>query len=481
MTSIAQAFSAFKTAEQQAWKSCQWYIPNKALLEKPSGILQAPIAHHLHQPSFATENLENGETADPTNPSVAMILGTGQIPGISLLYDYIPRRHINSEGLRDFPAEIIRLYENFLQSIRESMEAKIELIYGGSAQSQILEGSKFDMLPLWDRFKGITLFLDREENYSNAQPGHIYRRIVLFSPHPQFLMLQPAGSEWNKMQDKLFQIAALIGRVPYFPGYFENRVWALTSQRPKVNLASQFKYLHEPFGPLPGAPKTSRRLLKRRYLKALQAEGMIPTYKKVEHKTDSSFAKLDDSSTLVESDSRSLAELDKHSLDVLHDSFLEEPYYNILSTEGLLSHVPHEIEGIKGPESEDEVLWRACVRSLGGSTGKYSKPVECWCVRCRERTVLVEEAFGMKTPSLYIDREPLWTIGADKPKYIQRVIKCKVCKDEGRSRKGQEFIPTDANIPSISKQRLSLLQKEYGWQLSLKVRAQIIDGMKPTG
>src|SRR4051794_9968608 len=54
----------------------------------PSGSLHSPIAHHLHQPSYSTHDLDSddSETADWTSGCVAMIMGNGFEEGVTFIF-----------------------------------------------------------------------------------------------------------------------------------------------------------------------------------------------------------------------------------------------------------------------------------------------------------------------------------------------------------------------------------------------------------
>lgn len=62
------------------------------------------------------------------------------------------------------------------------MNAKVEVVYGAQVRQRMLnkQGYEFDLLHLWGKYKDVCIFLDRESNYSNVQPDHRYRRIIVF-------------------------------------------------------------------------------------------------------------------------------------------------------------------------------------------------------------------------------------------------------------------------------------------------------------
>jgi len=101
------AFSKFADRETSTWAACGNNIPRRELLVRVSGSLQSPIAHHAHQPSSTTLQPHDGETADETNPCIAIIMGNVFEKDDSLLYDHLLRRDEKSEGLQKYPEDVI--------------------------------------------------------------------------------------------------------------------------------------------------------------------------------------------------------------------------------------------------------------------------------------------------------------------------------------------------------------------------------------
>ncbi len=57
-----------------------------------SGSCEAPIAHDLRNPTFATDDLTKRETVDETNPSLSILLESGFQKKTSLIFDHLARR-----------------------------------------------------------------------------------------------------------------------------------------------------------------------------------------------------------------------------------------------------------------------------------------------------------------------------------------------------------------------------------------------------
>jgi hypothetical protein len=218
------AFSTFADSEVSTW-AANGNSVSRELLVRVSGSLCSRIAHHANQPSFTTLQPHNGETADETNPCIAMIMGNAFEKDHSLLYDHLLRRDEKSEGLQKYPDDVVKCHEAFIQTARESMEAKVEVVYGAAVRDRMLQrqGYKFDLLPLWGECDDIYIILDRESNYSNAQQGHRYRRIIVFVAHPQRFFYPKPGE--CARQDKLLAVAAKIAGVNFIERYYNDQKW----------------------------------------------------------------------------------------------------------------------------------------------------------------------------------------------------------------------------------------------------------------
>ena len=53
------------------------------------------------------------------------------------MYDQILRRDEKSEGLQKYPEEVIQCHEAFVQSVRESSEAKVVIFHGVLVKERI--------------------------------------------------------------------------------------------------------------------------------------------------------------------------------------------------------------------------------------------------------------------------------------------------------------------------------------------------------
>ena len=118
------------------------------------------LAHYLNEPSFTSDNISNGETADLTNGCIAMIMSNAFRRGHTMIFDHLHRRSVRSEGLKEYPRLITERHETFTRQICESIEAKVVIIYGSKLQRRVLEDTNlnFTVLPLWDWLEGVFFF-----------------------------------------------------------------------------------------------------------------------------------------------------------------------------------------------------------------------------------------------------------------------------------------------------------------------------------
>ena len=225
---IERGFEEFKCAELKAWKeSGSEILPPPEFLVKPSGLLSSPVSHRLNQPSFTTGYPENGETADRTNGCIAMVMGT-VFDKDTFTYDQVHRRDELSNGSSRYPPFVRTAHQKWTGQISESLEAKVEVVYGRKAMYPILADPevKITPLPLWGEYTGVILYLLREENFDNAQEGYNIRRLILSAHHPQRLFYEPANGSFATQQEKTLAAAAAMTGVGHIPGYYRNRLWA---------------------------------------------------------------------------------------------------------------------------------------------------------------------------------------------------------------------------------------------------------------
>jgi hypothetical protein len=98
-------------------------------LVRPSGELDSPIAHHLHNPSFNTNYLNGIETADETNACIYLVMRNGFEKGKTLIFDHLARREKSEEvdGINVYPPEILKCHEDLVEDVRTHILATVEV------------------------------------------------------------------------------------------------------------------------------------------------------------------------------------------------------------------------------------------------------------------------------------------------------------------------------------------------------------------
>ncbi|KAL8745041.1 MAG: hypothetical protein Q9190_002790 [Brigantiaea leucoxantha] len=220
-------FEKFTEREGQAWQSSRRHPERLSSLVSPSGSLDSIIAHHLQQPSFTTDALSGGETADPSNGCIAMVMGNAFRRGETLLFDHLHRRDSESEGLKTYPQDVIRAHEDFTWYLMAFSAAKVEIVYGRVVQERILKKMECTVLPLWARFSGVLLILIHESNFDNAERQYKYRKIMLFVAHPHRMFYEQRGSLTTIRQDLTFEVASLITslEISVDTEYYQSKKW----------------------------------------------------------------------------------------------------------------------------------------------------------------------------------------------------------------------------------------------------------------
>ena len=217
-------------------------MPEKhSCLVPPSRSLDSIIAHPLHQPSFKTDSRNPRDTADRSNGYIAMVMGNAFQEGETLLFDYLHRRSVKSEGFDQYPQAVISAHEEFTHQIMASSAAKVEVVYGHAVQKRILQTTTCYVLPLWDSFSGILPVLVYKNNFNNAEEGLMFRKVIVFATHPQRMFYEREGSSVAVRQDLTFEAASCIAdlKVNMDLKCYESKRWF--SKVPTVYQLAQMK------------------------------------------------------------------------------------------------------------------------------------------------------------------------------------------------------------------------------------------------
>lgn len=90
--------------------------------------------------------------------------------------------------------------------------------------------------------------------------------------------------------------------------------------------------------------------------------------------------------------------------------------------------------------------------------GSRLLPVDCWCIRCKEKTELYDGT------NILTDKEPRWTISTPSL-YLERSRACKRCQEELYPLSGRpiatRLVPVDPTVPSIHSKVLRTFHDRY--------------------
>lgn len=231
---LKNEFINFQKAESQLWNPPR----REDELVHPSGDLNWPISHHLHNPTFITRTPHNGDTEDETNPCIWLIMANTFDKGKTLIYDHLARRE-GSDGLKEYPPPILQCHEEWLSTIRQRMKAKIEIAYGRCVHARMLKTMALDSLQLWGDFQDVKLYL--EWTSRDVTPRKLLRLIV-FAFHPQ-VFLQPWGKKYATSQDRLLWVAHTLSKLNYSYGFYQKLHWSIVNRFPKLAHYAQAKEL----------------------------------------------------------------------------------------------------------------------------------------------------------------------------------------------------------------------------------------------
>lgn len=162
--------------EQAAWRHLGVERP-RAFLVYPAGHLSAPIACHLHNPTFFVSDPFLRQTDNKSNPTMQQIFQAGFSSLNSLIYDHICRRDRTEDVLLFYTKELITIHEDFMLSLRKSMAAKVEICWGKPVRQRMKELLNLIPLKLWGDYKDVELFLELDDDS--------IVRFVIFVCHPQ--------------------------------------------------------------------------------------------------------------------------------------------------------------------------------------------------------------------------------------------------------------------------------------------------------
>lgn len=202
-----------------------------------------------------------------------MVMGNAYRENETLIYDHLHRRSKKSEGLENYPENVVECHEQFTQKIMESSHARVEVVYGRQVQARVLHlGLKITAIPLWGSFANIVLYFVHEDNFANKRPGHRFRKVLLFATHPQRMFYEREGGEIAARQGRILEAAVRIAdaTITFQADYYQAKRWR--EYVPSVNQLGLYRavrlYESFPFKYLPEVrqePQGVEATLKRRH------------------------------------------------------------------------------------------------------------------------------------------------------------------------------------------------------------------------
>jgi hypothetical protein len=104
-------------------------------------------------------------------------------------------------------------------------------------------------------------------------------------------------------------------------------------------------------------------------------------------------------------------------------------------------------------------------------TAQQQRPVEIVCLRCQRNAEASDESYTT------IDEAPVWTLGHQRPLYVEKQRECRNCIEIKRV--AGRWIPRDAAIPSICRYTLRTLADYYGHYDEIII-VQLMDHWPPS-
>lgn len=236
------AFENYRDEEDAWWKSHNVQRPREHLV-RPSGRLDAPVACHLFNPTFIVNDPCLGEMDDPSNPCIAQLHDVGFASDNCLMFDHSARREDSRHSKVLYPPDLWDIHETFVFTLRYHMAAAVEICWGSNVRERMLRRlqNTLCVLPLWGRYKGVTLYLELTKDETSV------KRFIIFANHPQFFMFMKGTNvrahafrtEQGGRQDLLLEVASLLGKVVINPQFYQLSPLLLQPFRPAKAIRDQ--------------------------------------------------------------------------------------------------------------------------------------------------------------------------------------------------------------------------------------------------
>lgn len=229
------AFERYREEEHTWWRRHQVDRPREYFV-RPSGSLDAQVACHLFNPTFAVNNATFEETDDPSNPCIAQPHDAGFSSQNCLMFDHSARRDDSRRCSLIYPPDLWDVHERFISDLRSHMKAVVEVCWGRNVQDRMMIclQKNLRILPLWGRYDGINLHLELSEQMTSV------KRFIVFVNHPQFYVFtkgdnvraQAFRAEQGGRQDLLLELAAGLGKINISADFYKLNPLLLRPFRP---------------------------------------------------------------------------------------------------------------------------------------------------------------------------------------------------------------------------------------------------------
>lgn len=219
---FSKLFADFVEEETHAWIK-NGVRRDDRLLVQHSANASAPLACHLHNPSFYTADPFCQNLDDETNISVCQVRMAGMDAQKCFFFDHIARRDRSGDAFKYYLEEIIEIHEKYMLALRKNMNALVEICWGKQVETRMKSLLHLIPLRLWGIFSEVELFI--EVNTVIKEPV----RFLIFVKHPQRFMYAPQQTPGGKTfrgtegrtQDLHLTVAARIAGVTIDEHFYE--------------------------------------------------------------------------------------------------------------------------------------------------------------------------------------------------------------------------------------------------------------------
>jgi hypothetical protein len=193
-----------------------------ALIVKPSGDPTNALHLKLNYPTFRTQKLEYGESADITNPSTKLLMQKGLLADQTFWFeaDFRRRQAVKgrSKSRMQQSTQVLSIHTE-TSSWLERLSKKVFLIFGAE--------NRKDFNARYNSHQHVIQLTESERVTTGLiRQGGSISYIIVYCPHPEWIL-------WNwtiwagRYYDACINVAAVLSKVEVNPSFFESRAKAL--------------------------------------------------------------------------------------------------------------------------------------------------------------------------------------------------------------------------------------------------------------